>query len=209
LNAAAYIRVSSRSQDLATQRHAIEAAAKARGDEITEWFAEKRSAKRLDRPELARLCDRARRGEVARLYVFRLDRLSRTGIRDTLSVLDDLRRGGAHVVTIADGFDLEGPASDVVVAVLGWAAQMERQALGERISAARARVEARGGKWGRPARVPETTVRRIRELAGKRSIREISAALKVPRSTVAAVVSEKGAYKLVPKRAAKRPKRKN
>ncbi|MGO9834567.1 MAG: recombinase family protein [Polyangiaceae bacterium] len=44
-NSAAYIRVSSRTQDHATQRAAIERAAAARGDSITTWYSEKRSAK--------------------------------------------------------------------------------------------------------------------------------------------------------------------
>ena len=38
---AAYVRVSSRAQDHATQRAAIEQAATARGDAIGAWYAEK------------------------------------------------------------------------------------------------------------------------------------------------------------------------
>jgi DNA invertase Pin-like site-specific DNA recombinase len=53
-------------------------------------------------------------------------------------------------------------AAAVVIAVVAWAAQMERQALGERISAARARVEAKGGRWGRPSRVSDDHVRTMR-----------------------------------------------
>ncbi|MBI5544801.1 MAG: recombinase family protein, partial [Deltaproteobacteria bacterium] len=45
--AAAYVRVSSKAQDHATQRAAIDRAASARGDTITEWFAEKLSGKTL------------------------------------------------------------------------------------------------------------------------------------------------------------------
>src|SRR6266571_4061417 len=192
MSIAAYVRVSSRSQNNATQREAIERAAKARGDEIETWFEEKRTAKPLDRPKLAELRALARAGEVQRLYVFRLDRLARSGIRDTLAVLDEFKIVGCRVVTIADGFDLEGPASDIVVAVLGWAAQMERLALGERIAAARIRVESKGGKWGRPRR---TTPDQAQEILTRKkkghSVRRIAIALKVPRSTVADVVSGK------------------
>ncbi len=205
LSVAAYVRVSSRSQNHATQREAIERAAKARGDEIETWFEEKRSAKTLERHELARLRDLARKGEVRRLYVFRLDRLARSGIRDTLSLLDELKVSGCKVVTIADGFDLEGPASDVVVAVLGWAAQMERLALGERIAAARVRVEAKGGHWGRPRRCTAAQAQEILSRKKKgHSVRRIAIALKVPRSTVADVVSGKGTQK--PRVAARRKK---
>ncbi len=49
VTAIGYIRVSSRAQDNATLRPAIERAAAARGDEIGTWYAEKRSAKKMAR----------------------------------------------------------------------------------------------------------------------------------------------------------------
>jgi DNA invertase Pin-like site-specific DNA recombinase len=147
---AAYIRVSSRAQDHGMQRHAIEQAAGRRGDTVGRWYAEKRSSKTMDRAELVRLRADVRAGRIARLYVYRLDRLARTGIRDTFDVLDELRRSGCEVVTVADGFALDGPAAEIVIAVMAWAAKMERQAINERIATARERVEAEGGAWGRP-----------------------------------------------------------
>jgi len=53
MTAAAYVRVSSRSQDHATQRHTIERAAAARGDTLARWFVEKRSAATVDRDALS------------------------------------------------------------------------------------------------------------------------------------------------------------
>jgi DNA invertase Pin-like site-specific DNA recombinase len=117
--------------------------------------------------------------------VYRLDRLTRSGIRDTLGLLEELRGAGCHVVTVADGFELGGPAGDVVIAVIAWAAQMERAAIGERIRAARARVEAAKGAWGRPRRVAGELERRVFELRHRgRTVRAIAVALKVPRATV-------------------------
>ena len=183
---AAYCRVSSRAQDLSTQRHAIERAAGARGDTITLWHSEKRSGKLLARPELDQVRAEVRAGAISKLYVYRLDRLTRSGIRDTLEVVQELRQHGCEVVSIADGFDLGGPAAEIVLAVLSWASQMERLAINERISAARERVEAEGGKWGRPSRFDAVTLAKARALRGEgRSIREIAVAMKVPRSTVA------------------------
>jgi len=102
--ATAYIRVSSRTQDHGMQRAAIERAAAARGDTIGAWYAEKRSGKTITRPELDRLRADARAGSVRRVYVFRLDRLTRSGIRDTLEVVEGFRghgwarHGSAHLV---------------------------------------------------------------------------------------------------------------
>src|SRR5713101_4243967 len=80
---AAYVRVSSKSQDHAMQQHAVQRAAAARGDVVGKWYSEKRSGKVLARPELDRLRADARAGTVGKLYCYRLDRLSRSGIRDT------------------------------------------------------------------------------------------------------------------------------
>lgn len=192
MRAAAYVRVSSKGQDDRTQRTAIRRAAAARGDEVATWWAEKASATRNDRPELEALRAACRAGAVRRLYVFRIDRLSRTGIRDTLGIVEELRGAGVELVSVADGFDLSGPAADIVLAVMAWAAQMERAALGERISHARARVEASGGAWGRPRRMTLELAKKAALLKSNgKSIRYIAAALKVPRSTVADTLSEK------------------
>jgi DNA invertase Pin-like site-specific DNA recombinase len=191
------------------QRAAIERCATARKDEIGQWFVETMSAKKLGRPVLDKVRELAQRGELSKLYVYRLDRLSRSGIRDTLGLVEEFRGVGCELVTVADGFNLEGPASDVVTAMLGWAAQMERLAIGERISAARTRVEAKGGHWGRPARVdPELRAKILEARASGETVRAISARYKVPRSTVGSVVSEKGAYAALAKPAKKQASKK-
>jgi DNA invertase Pin-like site-specific DNA recombinase len=172
------------------QRAAIERAAVARGDTIAGWRSEKRSGKTLARPELDRLRADARAGHVHRLYVFKLDRLTRSGIRDTFEVIEELRAHGVELVSVSDGFALDGPAAEVVLAVMAWAAKMERLAINERISAARERVEAEGRSWGRPRRLDHHA--RAQALAMKaagKSVREIAVAMKVPKSTVARALS--------------------
>ncbi len=189
MDAVAYVRVSSRAQDLATQRSAIERAATARGDVIASWLEEKRSAKTLARPVLDQLRADVRTGLVRRVYCFKLDRISRTGVGDTYRVVDELKAAGCELVAVADNLHLKPGANDVVTDVflfaLGLAAKLERQAISDRIAAARERVEAEGGHWGRPRRLDDRAVARARELwrAG-RTVRDIAIAMKVPRSTI-------------------------
>src|SRR2546423_1875415 len=156
-----FVRVSSRAQDLGMQKAAIERAAAARGDTIALWYSEKRSGKLLARPELDRLRADARAGHIERVYLFRLDRLTRSGIRDTFEAVEELRSAGTDIVTVADGFSLNGPAAEVILAVMAWAAKMERLAINERVSAARERVEAEGGRWGRPPRLNDEQRQKI------------------------------------------------
>lgn len=190
---AAYLRVSSKAQDYATQRDAIERAAAARGDTVATWVEEKRSAKTLARPGLDRLRADARSGLVRRLYVFKLDRLCRTGVADTFTVLGELRAHGVEVIAVADNLHLKPGADDITsevfVFALGLAAKLERAAINDRISAARERVEREGGQWGRPRRLDTAGVERVRQLREQgRSLRQIAVALKVPLSTVGRAV---------------------
>jgi len=71
--------------------------------------------------------------------------------------------------TIADGFSFGGPGGEIVLAVLAWAAQIERASIGERIAAARTRVEASGGHWGRPRRVGDALAIKVRKAESRRA----------------------------------------
>jgi DNA invertase Pin-like site-specific DNA recombinase len=190
---AAYVRVSSRAQTHETQVAAIERAATARGDAVATWYAEKRSGKTIARPELDRLRADVRTGKVSRLYVFKLDRVTRSGVADTYRVVEEIKRAGCELIAVADNLHLkpgaDDIASEVFVFALSLAARLERTALNDRIAAARDRMEAQGRAWGRPRRMDDTAVARARRMRAEgRTVREIAVALKVPRSTVARAV---------------------
>lgn len=185
MDAVAYVRVSSKAQDHKSQRSELERVAKARGDTITRWYAEKISGVSTARPGLEQLREDARAGKVRRVYVYRLDRLTRSGIRDTFEVVEELRRAGAELVTVADGFTLDGPAAEVILAVMAWAAKMERIAINERIAAARRRVEAEGGRWGRPRSMDDAQVRRAATLRRDGlSVRQVAHRMRLAKSTI-------------------------
>ncbi len=176
------------------QRHAIEQAAAARGDTIGAWYAEKQSAKTNARAELRRLRDDVRTGVVRKVYVFKLDRLVRTGVADTFAVVDEVRRAGAVLVAVADNLTIlpnkEDITSEVLVFAFSLAAKLERTAINDRIAAARDRIEAEGGRWGRPSRVDGPTRQRAAELKAEgKTVREIARTLHVPRSTIARAIA--------------------
>src|SRR2546422_9965341 len=76
-----YARVSTNDQETATQVAALKAAGCER------IYREKASGGRWDRPELHRLLDQLRKGDV--LVVWKLDRLSRS-LRDVLTIMERL-----------------------------------------------------------------------------------------------------------------------
>lgn len=196
---AGYIRVSTASQDLAMQRSAIARTCKARGLRVDAWYAEKTGGAGA-RPELERLRADVRAGNVKRIMVWRLDRLSRGGIIEVLTLVRELRECRCELESLSDGFRTDGPASDLVLACLASFAEMERAAIRARLEEARAALEADGGSWGRPRAVDRATHSRIHAMkkAG-RTVREIAIALKIPKSTVQTYLSEKTYPKRVTK----------
>lgn len=185
---AAYIRVSSKSQNYEMQRDAIVR----RGVQVGVWYSDKASAKTLKRPELQRLIADARQGLFSDLWVFKLDRLCRSGVADTYAVVNELRRAGVTLHCVADGVTIkpgEDVVSDVFLFALGLAASLERSAIGDRVAAARERMEATGEPWGRPPRMtPAQLKTAMRMRSEKRTIREIAAALGVPKATVGRII---------------------
>lgn len=199
MDAAAYYRVSSTSQNLEMQQHAVERLAAARGDTIAPGavYAEKRSGKTLARPELDRLRADARAGRLPRrLYLFRFDRLTRSGIKDTLTVIQELRDHGVELVGVTDDFNIAGPTGEFVLAGMAFANQIERLAGEERRSAARERRRAQGLPWGRPRRVVSQGDQHAELLQRyqqrNESIRDLAIALKIPRATVGRVIKRAG-----------------
>lgn len=184
---AAYLRVSTSPQEADNQREAVLLAAAARGDGELTWFIDTGSGRSWQRPALEQLRSAIFRGEVGRVYVWKLDRLSRMGIADTCQLVREWRQAGCALVSALEGFDFgDLVAGELLLAMLAWAADWEWRQQQDRLAAARQRREKSGKSWGRPSKRADVAqkIREMREQHPKRSVREIAVALKVPKSTV-------------------------
>lgn len=151
-----YARVSTRDQNEARQVEALKAAG------ISDIYIDKASGKDFDRPEYKRMMRKLKKGDT--LFVLSLDRLGRdyTEIQDqwrlitrdkevAICVLDmpllDTRKGG----------DLLGRfIADLVLQILAYVAQTEREAIKKRQAEGIACAKARGVRFGRTRReLPE------------------------------------------------------
>lgn len=160
----AYYRVSTRGQDIASQRHTLG------GPFDKEFQDEGISGATLaaDRPGFKFLLDYAREGDT--IYVTAIDRLG----RDSIDIQQTVRQLIDKGVTV----DVKGlgpigkGAGEIVLAVLAQVASMERDKITERTAAgratARASLEATGkthrGKlsMGRPVATPPDIIRKWR-----------------------------------------------
>jgi len=92
-------------------------------------YREKASGGRWDRPELHRLLDQQRHGDV--LVVWKLDRLSRS-LRDVLTIMERLGGSGAGFRSLTEAIDTTTPAGRMMMQMVGAFAEYERAMLRER-----------------------------------------------------------------------------
>jgi len=112
----------------------------------TRIFEEKVSGAKRDRPELGRLLDHLRSGDV--VTVTRLDRLARS-TRDLLEIAERIKEAGAGLRSLAEPWaDTTTPAGRMVLTVFAGIADFERSMIVERTSAGRIAAKARGVRFG-------------------------------------------------------------
>jgi DNA invertase Pin-like site-specific DNA recombinase len=133
-----YARVSTSEQETAAQVAALKAAGCER------IYREKASGGRWDRPELHRLLDQLRKGDV--LVVWKLDRLSRS-LRDVLTIMERLADAKAGFRSVTEAIDTTTPAGRMMMQMVGAFAEFERAMLRERTKAGleAARLDGRIG----------------------------------------------------------------
>lgn len=172
-----YARVSTDDQDLRLQRAALAEAGCRR------TFEEKVSGARRERPELARMLDQLRDGDV--VVVTRLDRLARS-TRDLLDIAERLNGVGAGLRSLGEPWaDTTSPAGRMVLTVFAGIAEFERALIHQRTSGGRAAAKARGVRFGRPPRLtPDQVALAERLVAEGKSVREASKLLKCHHSTL-------------------------
>jgi site-specific DNA recombinase len=101
----------------------------------------------LDRPALQRLIAKIRNGEIDRLLVYRLDRLSRSVV-DSVELLNELRDLGIDLV-IVTAPEIGSTATDsLLLNLLSIFAEFEREMIAKRIADARAALKRQDRRVG-------------------------------------------------------------
>lgn len=125
-------------------------------------------------------------GGIRFLYVFELSRLGRTLI-ETLTTIEDLEARGILVWSLspAEGFTRSDDKSirSLLISILSWVAQRERENLVERTKAGLDRARSEGKTLGRPRRPIDWSKVDALRAAGA-SWAEVSRALEVPTMTL-------------------------
>ncbi len=172
-----YARVSTEDQNLDGQLDALKAAG------AEKIFADKITGAARSRPELDRLLDQLRAGDV--VTVTKYDRLARS-LRDLLDIVDTIQAHGAGFRSLAEDIDTTTPAGRLVFHVFASIAQFERERISERTREGLEAARKRGRVGGRPPALSiaqKAEVRRMRD-EESRPLPEIAQLFRVSTKTV-------------------------
>ena len=146
---AVYVRVSSSDQSSRSQMAELACEAKAAPEEEVWWYEDKFTGTTMDRPEWNRLWWDVLKGKIARIVVWRLDRLGRTSSGMT-ALFDELKRLNVGLKSLKEGVDLTTPGGRLMCDIMASMAMYETSVRSERQRAGIDAAKAAGKAFGRP-----------------------------------------------------------
>jgi DNA invertase Pin-like site-specific DNA recombinase len=152
-------------------------------------FEEAASGGRWDRPELHRMLDQLRAGDV--VVVWKLDRLSRS-LKDVHHIMERIDEVGAGFRSITEAIDTTTPAGRMMMQMVGSFAEFERAMIRERTSAGLAAARAEGRIGGRRKKLDPAKRREIAEsvISGRKTGAEMARLYNVSAPTVSRIVAQ-------------------
>lgn len=142
-----YARVSTEEQKLELQLASLKKAG------CRKIFQEKVSGTRRDRPELEKMIEQLREGDV--VVVARLDRVARS-TSHLLDIMEKLRDSGAKFQSLSEPWaDTTSHSGKLIMTIFGGIAEFERDLIRDRTSAGRIAAKKRGVVFGRPKKLSD------------------------------------------------------
>ena len=151
-------------------------------------FEEAASGGRWDRPELQRMLDQLREGDI--VVVWKLDRLSRS-LKDVLHIMERIGNAKAGFRSLTENIDTTTPAGRMMMQMVASFAEFERAMIRERTSAGLAAARAEGRIGGRRKKLDPAKRREIAEsvISGRKTGAEMARLYNVSSPTVSRIVA--------------------
>lgn len=128
-------------------------------------FEDKVSGKSLDRPELNKMMDILRAGDIVNVHS--LDRLARN-VKDLLNVVEEFQQKGVTVIfhkeNLTFNATVDDPYSKMLLGVLGAVAEFERAIIRERQKEGIEIAKKKGVYAGRPKKLNQDQINEIKEI---------------------------------------------
>lgn len=175
-----YARVSTRDQNLNLQIDDLLA------NGCEKIFQEAASGANVARPELNRLLEQARRGDV--IIIWKLDRLGRS-LKHLVTLISELLERGVGLKSLNDPIDTTSSQGRLVFNIFASLAEFERDVIIERTQAGLKAARVRGRKGGRPRGLTEAAKRKAVAAKalyneGNLSVNEIAGNLGISKGTL-------------------------
>lgn len=127
-------------------------------------FEEKASGKNINRPELKKMFEHLREGDI--VVVYKLDRISRS-LKDMMKILETIESSGAHFQCTTTPIDTHSAAGRMFIQMLSAFAEYEREIITERTRAGLEEYRKKGKKLGRPYKLSLEQREEIRNLVNQ------------------------------------------
>lgn len=188
---AIYARVSTNDQTTQNQVLVLRELAETQGATVVLEFLDKGiSGVKKDRDALNALLIAAKARKFETLYVYSIDRLSRS-VKNLIETVETINSLGVTIVFKRENIDTQSAMGQFFLTVLGSLAQFEREIMIERINAGIARAKSEGKKMGRPSKINEGLRNAVTMLYSKGvSIRNIAQTCTVGIGTVYKILAE-------------------
>jgi DNA invertase Pin-like site-specific DNA recombinase len=172
-----YARVSTGAQDLTGQLAQLMAAG------CEKVFRDKLTGATTDRPQLRKLMAALSPGDV--VIIPAVGRLSRD-TTDLLVIAREMQQAGAGIRSLTESFlDTTSDFAEIVFAILGVAAKLERRRILERTARGRADARAKGVKFGRKPKLTPHQQREARaRLEAGETQRSVACSYNVNQATI-------------------------
>lgn len=172
-----YARISTDAQDLTGQLAQLKAAG------CEKVFREKPTGATPDRPQLRKLLSVLSHGDV--VIIPAVHRLSRD-TTDLLVIARDMQRAGAGIRSLAEPFlNTTSDFAEIVFAILGVAAKLERRRIIERTARGREDAKAKGVKFDRkPKLTPHQEREAQQRIAAGETQRSVARSYNVSQSAI-------------------------
>jgi len=184
----AYVRVSLEEERPENQRLAIEQWARLHGYEVTKWFEDigvSGAKPPMERPGFKALLEAVKEHPLP-VLAYELSRIGRS-FYEVLQIVNELERAGSPIITVSprESFlqSLDPQVRKLVIAVLAWAAEWERELLRQRTKEGMRRAQLEGKHIGRPKAVVD--LKRVEQLRSKGlSLRDMAKLMGISYSTL-------------------------
>lgn len=146
-------------------------------------YEEKVSGAKTDRPELMKLLDNARKGDV--VIVWKLDRLARS-LRQLIDTTALLNERGVELHSLTENINTTTPSGKLTFHIFAALSEFERDILRQRVNAGLKAARKRGRIGGRPRALGEADLKKARALlrSGDYSRVQVAQDLGVSRHTL-------------------------